>query len=211
MLEHLSLDVCPPSLDPGDGATCVARQLISPVRAVPGSRANRPRPFVYATLGTARFNRTGTVWRRLVDAVEGLDVDVLVTVGRGNDPAALGDLPGNVRVEEWHDQADLMPECSAVICHGGSGTVLTALGYGVPVLAIPQGADQFRNADALERSGAGRACSHDDERPGVLRDALQALLDAGTYRAAAQRVAGEIYEMPAPGAAIAALETLVPA
>jgi UDP:flavonoid glycosyltransferase YjiC (YdhE family) len=100
-----------------------------------------------------------------------------------------------------------MPQCSAVICHGGSGTVFTALGYGVPILAIPQGADQFRNAEALEQAGAGRR--HARDSPSVaLGDALQVLLDDSGYRTAAMRIADEIARMPPPSAAIHALEAL---
>ena len=185
-----------------------ARQSIAPVIADGESSAGRSRPLVYATFGTARFNRAGSIWRETLEAVDGLDIDVIVTIGHDNDPAVLGSVPDNVQVEQWHDQADLMPQCSAVVCHGGSGTVFTALGYGVPVVAIPQGADQFRNADALERAGAGRRYVPDDRRGVSLRDTLQELLDDRAYAAAAKRIAREIASMPAPAASIKALEAL---
>jgi UDP:flavonoid glycosyltransferase YjiC (YdhE family) len=207
MLEHLYLDPCPRSLDLGDGPPVLACQSIAPVSADLESSASRSRPLVYATLGTARFNQAGPIWRETLDAVDGLDIDVIVTIGQDNDPALLGNVPDNVQVEQWHDQADLMPQCAAVICHGGSGTVFTALGYGVPVLAIPQGADQSRNADALERTGAGRRHAHDDPTA-VLRDTLQDLLDNSTYRTAAMGIAHEIALMPPPSEAIQALEAL---
>jgi UDP:flavonoid glycosyltransferase YjiC (YdhE family) len=206
-LEHLYLDPCPRSLDPGDGSPDGVCQQIAPLSADLASVVSRSRPLVYATLGTARFNRAGPIWRDTLDAVDGLDIDVIVTVGRDNDPARLGNVPDNVQVKQWHHQADLMPQCSAVICHGGSGTVFTALGYGVPVLAMPQGADQFRNADALERTGAGRQHTHDGPTAG-LRETLQGLLDDSAYRAAAMRIAHEIAQMPSPSAAIGALEAL---
>ena len=69
-------------------------------------------------------------------------------------PAMLGAVPDHVRVESFIPQAEVLPGCGAVVCHGGSGTILAALAHGLPVVCIPQGADQFANAANVERVGA---------------------------------------------------------
>ena len=70
-------------------------------------------------------------------------------------PSSLGAVPTNVVVERFVPQAEVLPRSAAVVCHGGSGTVLASLAHGVPLLCLPRGADQFANAANLERVGAG--------------------------------------------------------
>ena len=52
-------------------------------------------------------------------------------------------------------QSLLLPKCAAVICHAGAGTVLGALAAGLPLLLLPQGADQYVVADLVAAAGAG--------------------------------------------------------
>jgi hypothetical protein len=205
MLDLLYIDPCPPSLNPGDGPACerVAIALSRPGEA----RHARPRPLIYVTLGTAGvFNRSADVWRTVLSVLGEFDVDVLATIGRANDPAALGDVPPNVTVEQWRDQDEVLPSCAAVVCHGGAGTMFGALAHGVPLLVLPHGADQYRNADAVERAHAGIACDPTDSA--AVRDNIASLLDDDTYAEAAHSVATELAAMPSPTDVVHTLEGL---
>lgn len=95
------------------------------------------------------------VFRTAIAGLAGEDVEVVVTLGVDNDPAALGPVPANARVERFIPQAELLPRCSVVIHHGGSGTMYGSLAHGVPQVALPQGADNFVNGWLLARCGAG--------------------------------------------------------
>ena len=112
---------------------------------------------------------------------------LLVTVGRDRDPADLGPLPANVRVERWVPQADLMPHVAAMVCHGGSGTVTMGLAAGVPLAVVPLFADQPWNAERVARSA--RASRSAAARGGDRRNARGGLRLTGdpSYRAGAQR------------------------
>ena len=70
------------------------------------------------------------------DAVAGLSVRVLLTVGRDLDTAQLGIPPSNVRIERWVDQADVMADAVLVVCHGGAGTTLGAVAVVVPMVVF---------------------------------------------------------------------------
>src|SRR6185295_19162595 len=109
---------------------------------------------VYVTFGTV-FNRIDDQFRAAVLAAAAIADEVLVTVGPAGDPYGVGEVPENVTVERFVRQAEVLPRCGAVVCHGGSGTVLAALAHGLPLLCLPRGADQFANASNLERVGAG--------------------------------------------------------
>ena len=71
----------------------------------------------------------------------------------------LGAIPDNVRVERFAPQVEIMPLTSAVVCHGGSGTLLSTLAAGCPVVVIPLFADQPANARAAGPPEPGWQCS----------------------------------------------------
>jgi UDP:flavonoid glycosyltransferase YjiC (YdhE family) len=131
-----------------------------------------------------------------------------VTVGPAGDPAALGPLPGSVRVERFVPQGVLLPHLAVVAHHGGSGTMLGALAHGLPQLLLPHGADQFMNAQALVDSGAGLRLLPEQITPQTVADAVQALLREARHREAASRIAAEIAAMPEPARVVAELERL---
>ena len=151
------------------------------------------RPLVYATLGTV--HNAPTLFRTLI---EGLDsgVEAIVTVGRNVDPRELEPLPATVRVEQFVPQAQLLPVCDAVVSHGGSGTTLAALAHGLPLVLVPQGADQFDNAARAERAGAAIVLRPGEVTSAAVRDAVRRVLEDPTFRAGAEAVRTEIEAMP---------------
>jgi UDP:flavonoid glycosyltransferase YjiC (YdhE family) len=182
---------------------------IRPVPWAPATAAMPPwpgerRPRVYVTLGTVAFGAV-EVLRRAVLETAAHDVDVLVAVGPAGDPALLGDLPPNVRLERFVPQAEVLRQVDLAVHHGGAGTMLGVLANGLPQLILPQGADQPFNAIAIERAGAGRALSNEAQVPGAIEAAVGALLTEGPERLAAKRLAAEIAAMPSPAEIAAAL------
>src|SRR6266511_2743308 len=57
-------------------------------------------------------------------------------------PAALGPVPGNVRVAPFIPHALLLPKVHAMVTNGGYNGVKTALAHGVPLVIAPWGNDQ---------------------------------------------------------------------
>jgi|GEM_PF-6330903 len=80
---------------------------------------------------------------------------------------------------------------------------------GIPQLCLPQAADQFLNASAIARAGAGISIAPQDVSAAGVALAIRRLLDDDGYRSAARRVAGEIAAMPSPDEVAAHLEALV--
>jgi UDP:flavonoid glycosyltransferase YjiC (YdhE family) len=166
------------------------------------------RPRVYVTLGTVSFGAV-EVLRRALDDLAGLDVDVLVSVGPDGDPRALGEVGERVRTERFVAQARVLPQVDLVVHHGGTGTVLGALEAGRPQLLLPQGADQFLNAELIPAVGAGRALPNDAQTPGAIADQVVALLGDSTEAATARRIQAEMAAMPAPVEVVSDLVALV--
>lgn len=198
------LDICPPSLQDNHFLTTADRIELRPVpfsapAALPAwvSRRNS-KPLIYLTLGTT----FGTP-ELLATAIEGLatlDARVVVAAGRVR-PEQLGDVPDNVTVQDWVPQAELLPHVDVVVHHGGSGTTLGALTVGAPQLVLPQGADQFANADALHAAGAALCLLPHQLTADAIADRTRTLLPhqgSSDHRDAARAIAEEIARMPSP-------------
>ena len=201
----LYVDIYPPSLVSEDMSHVATTQHCRPADGVAASGG-----LVYVTFGTL-WNDVDAGFHAAVEAAARVADEVLVTVGHAGDPSSLGAVPGNVVVERLVPQAEVLPRAAAVVCHGGSGTVLASLAHGVPLLCLPRGADQFANAANLERVGAGVGLLGPSAADGgSLRAALRVLLDTPAPREAAVAVAEEIAGMPPVAAVADAVEAQAP-
>ena len=170
------------------------------------------RPFVYATYGTENGPRGP--WKAIVGALAGVDVDAVVTVGRGVDldplRAMLADLtPGRIRIEPYVPQAPLMERAAVVISHAGAGTMLAAGAAGVPQIAMPVGADQFENTDAFVGAGVAVSIEDDEIDPTTIADRLKLLLEDGAFKDRSGALARAFAEMPSPESIASRLAELV--
>ncbi len=166
------------------------------------------RPMVHMTLGTV-FNHNPAVFRAVLDALSGEDVNVLASVGPNQDPAVIGSVPDNAHVERWLPHRSLIPKCSAVICHGGAGTMLKSLRAGVPLLLLPQGADMFRTARACAAYGIARYLRPDDVSPGSVQAEFRKLMDDPAYRQKYVPLRAELASLVPPRDVVPILEDLV--
>ncbi|WP_205697471.1 glycosyltransferase [Conexibacter sp. SYSU D00693] len=150
------------------------------------------RPLVYLTLGTVTgmLDAAQHAYDIVLEAVAGLPVSVLMTVGPGPELERFADAPANVEVLRWLPQEDVLPWADAVVCHGGSGSTTGALAAGVPLVVMPMFADQPQNAARVAAAGAGIAVT--GHEPAPVRAAVERLLAEPSYGKAARRVAGEV-------------------
>jgi UDP:flavonoid glycosyltransferase YjiC (YdhE family) len=87
--------------------------------------------------------------------------------------------------------------------------MLGAVAHGLPQLLLPQGADQFANAELLTAAGAGSRLLPGEISSEAIRRGISELLEDATLRAGAVRLRDELDAMPAPGVAIDRIEALV--
>jgi MGT family glycosyltransferase len=165
-------------------------------------------PTVYATLGTA-FNFRMDLFAAILAGLRDEPVNLILTVGRDQDPAQFGAQPPNVRVERYIPASLLLPRCDLVLTHGGSGTTMAALVNGLPLVIAPISADQPNNAERCTDLGVGRVVEADQISPEAVRDAVRAVLAEPSYRRGAERVREEIRALPGPEHAARLLEQLV--
>src|SRR5205085_785213 len=80
---------------------------------------------------------------------------------------------------------EVLARATVHVTHGGSNSVHESLLAGVPMLFLPQGADQFALAGRIERLGAGRVV---EPTPASIRAGVRWLLDQSRPRMRARRL-----------------------
>ncbi|MDA3625765.1 glycosyltransferase [Saccharopolyspora sp. WRP15-2] len=142
-------------------------------RASQGSwQAPDDRPVLVISLGSA-YNDRLDFYRRCLVAFADLDWHVVLAVGTAIDPAELGAVPANFEVHRWIPQLRMLSQASAFITHAGMGGTMEGLSHGVPLIAVPQAADQFMNAARIEELGLGVQLDGATATPEQLRVALE--------------------------------------
>ena len=167
------------------------------------------RPTIYFTLGTIFNLESGDLFNRVLSGLRDLDANIVMTVGRDIDPAEFGPQPSNIHIERYIPQSILMPYVGLVISHGGSGTVIGALAYGLPQIVIPLAADQLINASRIVTLGLGRTLDPITLTPKQICDTVTLLLSDEPTHSAAQRLRDEIADLPPSASAIPLIEKLV--
>ncbi len=218
LFDCLYVDPCPPPLqDPR--AERLPRQTVrfepfDSGEPLPRSFGAPPtRPLVYATLGTVPiFNAAPVLLAAIIEGVADVDVDVILAVGRNNDPHDLGPLPHNVHAERHLSQVHALSGSSVAITHGGAGSTLAALSFGLPLLLLPRGApSQQRLAARCRELGAALVLDGAEATPAAIRSSLQRLLSDRRYTASAQHVRESMAGQPEAQALVPQLAAIAAA
>ena len=131
-------------------------------------------PLVVVAPSTAK-DHEGRLIRASLAAFRAEPVRVLASTNRSV-PAAAIDVPANARLVDWVSYSQVMPAASLVICHGGHGTVVRALGAGAPVLSCGTAGDMGENGARVTWAGAGLAIPRRLAGPRALRWATRRVL-----------------------------------
>lgn len=124
------------------------------------------------SMGSA-FTRLPEFYRRCLAAFGDLPGwHVVLQIGKYTDPAELGAVPSNVEVHSWVPQLAILEQADAFVTHAGMGGSSEGLFTGVPMIAVPQAADQFTNADRLVELGVARRVDTEEATAESLRTAL---------------------------------------
>lgn len=165
-------------------------------------------PTIYATLGTT-FNRAGETFRAVVDAFRGEPLNLVMTVGRQNDPAQFQPPDRNIHVARYIPQSRLLARCQGVIFHGGFNTLLSALWHALPVVVIPQQAgDQVPTARRCIELGLGVMLEDQPPDPVKLRHAVRAIVERPDFRGQANQLRNKTLALPSLAEAVKRLELL---
>jgi L-rhodinosyltransferase/glycosyltransferase len=181
------------------GAEPLPRWLYAPPR----------RPRVCLTLGWSimrNFDRFGLSAADLGKLATALDAEFVVTV----EPEQFPDrLPDNVRAVGYVPLDVLLPTCSAIVHHGGTGTLAAAVAHRVPQVIIPAANwDEANDARHVADQGAGLALHPDEFSAGALHDRLKRVLGEPSFQAGATALYTRSLAAPHPVDMVGVLERI---
>src|SRR5262249_43166431 len=157
----------------------------------PWERIDRSRPLVYASMGTLQ-NRVLRTFRMIAEACAGQDLQLVISLGSGQDPELLANLPGDPVVVGYAPQLDLIRDSALTISHGGLNTVLESLACGVPMVVLPVTYDQPGVGARVEWTGVGRSIPVARLTFDRLRAAIRTVLGDPAYRVRAGQLQSSI-------------------
>ena len=150
------------------------------------------RALVYASLGTLQYSKAD-VFRCFAEACVGInDVQLVMAHCGGLSDAAIRSLPGDPVTVVYAPQAALLQRARLALTHAGLNTVLDALRFGVPIVAVPITYEQPAIAARVEWTGTGKSIPLSRLTVPRLRETIRELLNNPAYAQQSQRMAAAI-------------------
>ncbi|MBT3290108.1 MAG: glycosyltransferase family 1 protein [Victivallales bacterium] len=155
------------------------------------------RPLIYASMGTVSPNQKPATFGRIAEACCGLDAQLIISTGKWeradrHEESGPLVLPGDPLVLSFVPQPALLEKAHLLITHAGQNTVAEALTRGVPMVALPQGADQFAMAARVERAGAGLRASSRRPSAQELRQLVGRVFSEESFRQRAGKLRADM-------------------
>ena len=145
------------------------------------------KPLIYASMGTIQ-NRLVEVFYQIAAACEGLDPQLVISLGGSATPESLPNLAGNPLVVEYAPQLEILQKATLTITHAGMNTTLECLSNAVPMVAIPIANDQPGVAARIAWAGAGVVITLKRLTVPRLRTAISQVLTQPSYKQNALRL-----------------------
>jgi MGT family glycosyltransferase len=145
------------------------------------------KPLIYASMGTLQNRLTG-VFQTIASACEGLDAQLVISLGGSASPESLTELPGNPLVVKYAPQLELLQKATLMITHAGMNTTMECLKNGVPMVAIPVTNDQPGVAARIAWTGVGEFIPLSRLNVSRLRTAIKRVLTEDSYKQNALRL-----------------------
>ena len=154
---------------------------------------------IYISMGTVN-NDLMPFYRECLAAFAQTDHQVVLSVGQLINIEDLGALPENVSVFSHVDQIAVLQQADVFVSHCGMNSVSESLYFGVPLVMLPQTAEQSGVAERVLQLGAGIKLESPDA-PSLL-DAVNSVLNDRAYAEKAAELAEGFRRCPgAKGAA----------
>jgi len=144
-------------------------------------------PLIYASMGTVQ-NRLIGIFQDIASACQGLDAQLVISLGGSASPESLPELPGSPLVVGYAPQLELLQKATLTITHAGMNTTLESLSNGVPMVAIPIANDQPGVAARIAWTGAGEVVPLSRLKVPRLRAAIERVLTEDSYKNNASRL-----------------------
>ncbi|MEH7155244.1 macrolide family glycosyltransferase [Neobacillus drentensis] len=138
---------------------------------------------IYISLGTV-FNRSVDFYRLCIEAFRNTNHTVVMSIGNQTSLLDLGEIPQNFIVKNYLPQTEVLKYTKLFITHGGMNSTHEALYNGVPLIVIPQSADQPIIAERVANLGAGIQLQMKTLTANQLLEAAEHVLNQSSFQKA---------------------------
>lgn len=145
-------------------------------------RNEKERSLIYIAMGTV-INDRPDFYHKCIEALGGMDADVIISHGKYMDPKKLGELPDNVQAFPYVDQLEVLSRADVFINHCGMNSVSESLYMATPMVLYPQTSEQRAVSRRSQEIGAGIVLK-DDSAQGI-KQAVTAILNEKAYASSA--------------------------
>ncbi|WP_160723726.1 macrolide family glycosyltransferase [Bacillus sp. USDA818B3_A] len=135
---------------------------------------------IYISLGTV-FNQALDFYKLCFKALGNSHHTVIMSIGDKVQISDLGEIPKNFLLHHYVPQIEVLKYSKLFITHGGMNGVHEGLYYGVPLIVIPQSADQPVIAEQVTNIGAGISLQMQNLNPNQLREAVDHVLNQPSF------------------------------
>ena len=140
---------------------------------------------LYISMGTVN-NDMMPLYKRCLAAFADTNYQVIMSVGNLVSIEDLGALPEHITVYSHVDQIAVLQMADAFISHCGMNSVNESLYFGVPLIMLPQTAEQRGVAERVSQLGAGiKLCKTD---AASIRAAAETIFSDNTYHQNAAKI-----------------------
>lgn len=169
------------------------------IRPATGEVEKKGNTLVYISMGTVN-NDMLLLYKRFLEALGGLDCQVIMSVGSQVSLEDFGAVPDNVQIYPQVDQIGVLQKTDLFFTHCGMNSVSEALYFGVPLVMLPYTQEQKGVAERVRQLGAGMLLTKTDAAS--IRQAVDTVLSDVSYRQNAREIARGFHNCPgAKGAA----------
>lgn len=138
---------------------------------------------IYISLGTV-LNQSIDFYMLCIKAFGNTDHTVVMSIGNKAQITDLGKIPKNFIVKSYVPQIDVLKYAKLFITHGGMNSTNEGLYYGVPLIVIPQSADQPIIAGQVTHIGAGITLQMQSLTANQLRETVDHVLNHPSFNKA---------------------------
>jgi len=117
---------------------------------------------IYISMGTVN-NDMKPLYKRCLSALADTDYQVIMSVGNLVAVEEFGALPKNISIFPHVDQIAVLQQTDVFVSHCGMNSVTESLYFGVPIVMLPQTAEQNGVAERVYQLGAGIKLNKTDE------------------------------------------------
>lgn len=184
------------------------------VGACIGERAGEPdwspsgdgRPVLLVSMGSFSYEHQQQFVRTCLEAFAGTPWHVVISVGTKVDVDKLGPVPENFELLRWVPQLQVLERAAAFVTHAGANSVMEAMYFGTPVVAVPHTPEQRLIAARVAELGLGVHVPEEEVTAERLRAAVAGLAADEKVRGQVELIRGEMRAVDGPSLAADVIE-----